>query len=210
MKSAIFSFILVCLLSLSAFAQGETKKTEAYKVDEIGIERNSEDIQMQIEIVRDELKKNPKSKAVIYNYGKVKDVARRARDISKYSFFNNIEESRLKVLYEGDYPFPLTEFWIVPEGAIEPKPKTATLFADFVKMTNKQMSAKITDYFAKLCEDNYLKGVINVFGNAKYIRQMRKQIEKNSPRHCCYDGPRVVFFTAASKELKTEFWILKK
>ena len=39
-----FTFILLCLLSLSAFAQGETKKSEAYKVDEIGVNRGSEAI----------------------------------------------------------------------------------------------------------------------------------------------------------------------
>jgi hypothetical protein len=203
----IFTFLAICLLGFSVFGQDETAKKEAYKVDETDA---SPSIKHIIQNIRDgELAENPTSKLYIINHGTPMLVEMRVKSLNRAFDFMPVDKSRVEFAPPVPYPFLMTEFWIVPEGAENPKPTIyAEKFGEISVANNKTVTLTIEKFNAKLNENPSLIGYFINYGTPKQKAVRVKQISDALGFLNCF-GPRYVFYNGGSaKTIKTELWIV--
>jgi hypothetical protein len=211
MKSTIFTFILFCILSLSVFAQGETKKTEAYKVDEIEATGDC-DINNRVQNVRDTNAKLANVKFLFLIYRGFKD-KRSSFNTQKRLLERNImflfEDANKTIVQEAGFREKyIVEFWIVPEGAEMPKP---TNVAEKIDEIGAAPSGDLKNrLFVHTNKFNDEKLFILNFGS-KVDKLKRTKTTLNLMKILGIDENKISIIDGGySKNLKTEFWILKK
>jgi hypothetical protein len=205
MKLIIFTFLAGCLLSFSAFGQGET----ARKIHEFGEQIS---IKADVQNIRDsELTENPKAKLYIINYGTPISVEKRLKQLNKafdFVFYTDDYKSRIEVAPTILNPFLMTEFWIVPEGAENPKP---TIYAEKVEeigyITNGDLKSRFQSLTEKL--DSNVLYICN-FGSKKEKLKRLKWIS-NLIKFLSFEKYGIqIIDGGTSKTLKTEFWLMPK
>jgi hypothetical protein len=211
MKSAIFIFILLCKLSLSVLAQGETKKTEAYKVDEAGIVTDC-DLGMRVSVLKEQSGADPSSKIVflIYkgitrkvttNYSQIHLLRRKIENFELDKDRTIIQEAGFREKY-------MVEFWIVPEGAEMPKPTNVAEKIDEIgKQTDNFVNMKLYGTHLQFPQSKiYLVNTGKLKERNYRTKQINRVINLNN-----LDSKKITIIDGGySKNLKTEFWILKK
>jgi hypothetical protein len=205
MKFFTFTFLAICLLSFSAFGQGET----ARKIYEIP-ETTDGDIKNSIQNIRDdELAKNLKSKLYVVNHGLPLLVERRLKQLNKAFDFLGINRTRVEISQPIPNPFLMTEFWIVPEGAENPKPTIyAEKFGEFGTdlSEGKELLQNLRDSY--MSANPLLNAFIVNYGTKKQ-QVLRMKNMKKAVKFLLLDESRIqIVDGGTSKTLKTEFWIV--
>jgi hypothetical protein len=203
MKWIIFTFSAICLLSFSLFAQTE----QANKIGEIE-DTSDGDIKNTVHNIRDnELAKNFKSKLYIINYGTPQLVTKRMKQLNKAFDFTPVDRTRIEIAPPIPYPFLMTEFWIVPEGAENPKPTIyAEKFTSFKTANNSFVSITIQKFVKKVNETSI--GYIVNFGTKNQKAARIKQLNK-AFNFIGIETYRIVIVDGGSaKTVKTELWIV--
>ncbi len=200
----IFTFLAICLLSFSVFGQGEVAKKEAYKVDETDA---SPSIKHIIQNIRDdELAENPTSKLYIINHGTPSLTANRIKTLSRAFLFLAIDTNRVEFSQPIPNPFLMTEFWIVPEGAENPKP---TIYAEKINEFGNAMSGDLKFGLFSLTEklDSNVLYICN-FGTKKE-KLKRVKVISNLIKFLSFEKYGIQLIDGGSgKTLRTEFWIV--
>jgi hypothetical protein len=202
MKMVIFTFLAICLLSLSVFGQDET----ARKINESGPATEC-DMNNQVQNIRDtELAANPKARLYIINYGTSALVAKRLRQLNRQFDFLPVDRSRIEIAQPIPNPFLITEFWIVPEGAENPKPTTYAEKVDEVGYaTNGDLKSRFHSFTEKL-DSNGL--YICNFGSKKE-KLKRVKVISNLIKFLSFERYGIqIIDGGTSKILKTEFWLV--
>jgi hypothetical protein len=205
MKTIIFTFLAICLLSLSVFGQDET----ASKINESG-PTNECDMGNIIKNIRDaELAENPKAKLYIVNYGTSILLEKRLRQLNKafdFILYTDDFKSRVEIAQPIPNPFLMTEFWIVPEGAENPKPTTYAEKVDEVGYaTNGDLKSRFHSFTEKL-DSNGL--YICNFGSKKE-KLKRVKVISNLIKFLSFERYGIqIIDGGTSKILKTEFWLV--
>jgi hypothetical protein len=199
----VFTFLVICLLSFSAFGQEET----AGKIYEIP-EAMDGDIKNSIQNIRDsELAKNLKSKLYVFNHGSPLLVKRRLKQLNKAFQFLSIV-NQIEIASPIPNPFLMTEFWIVPEGAENPKP---TNYAEKVNEYGTATSGDLKFGLLSLTEklDSNVLYMCN-FGT-KREKLKRVKVISNLIKFLSFEKYGIqIIDGGTSKTIKTEFWLAPK
>jgi hypothetical protein len=211
MKSIIFTVVAICLLSLSAFGQTEKAKNEAIKIDEVG-EGIGCDWNTRLARLRDEGVFNSEASIGLLIYEGVTDkpqiYLQQLKSINKEIDFVGIDRAKIKIIDGGFRETYTVEFWIVPEGAENPKPtiyaeKVSEFGADLYEV--KELLQSLRD---KMGENPLLKAFIVNYGTKKQ-RVLRMKNMKKAVNFLSLDESRIqIVDGGTSKILKTEFWIV--
>jgi hypothetical protein len=210
MKLVIFTYLLICLLNSSLFGQTETAKKEAYKVATAGVTYYS-DINNSLQNLRDSNPNDVSFAFVIYKgIGDSPKVhTRQLKNLQMCFDFLPIDRKRVTVIEGGYQVSYMNEFWVVPEGAENPKPTDyAEKFTSFRTAKNGFVSTTLQNFLKKVSEKENSVGYIVNFGTKKQKAVRIKQLNK------AFDfmgigRARIVFVNGSySKTLKTEFWIM--
>jgi len=115
-------FLLLVVMSSVVFGQTE-KKPESIKFAEFGTATNNF-VKKKIEAFYVELANKPNSQGYIINYGTDKQIALREQQIRQSITFLKYDAPRVTIVRGGasDTGKIKTVFWVVPEGAENPKP----------------------------------------------------------------------------------------
>jgi hypothetical protein len=202
MKLIISTFLAICLLSLSAFGQVEMAK----KVYETGHATDC-DVGGIIQNIRDtEFVDNTKAKLYIINHGTKYWALRRLIQLNKQIDFMSIDRGRVEFAPPIPNPFLMTEFWIVPEGAENPKP---TIYAEKVNEFGNAMSGDLKFGLFSLTEklDSNVLYICN-FGT-KREKSKRVKVISNLIKFLSFEKYGIQIIDGGiSKTLKTEFWLV--
>jgi hypothetical protein len=203
MRSIIFTVLVVCFLSFSVFGQ------TARKVYEFGEQIS---IKADIQNIRDtELEVNPTAKLYIINYGTPILVEKRLKQLNKAFDFLAVDRMRVEIAPPISNPFLMTEFWIVPEGAENPKPTNyAEKFDEARNEPFEKLLANFTKFYNQLAKKENSTGYIVNFGTKKQKTTRLRQLNKAfSFMPINIDRVRIIIVDGGySKTIKTEFWIV--
>lgn len=206
MKLIIFTFLAVCLLSFSAFGQTEAAKKNAFKVAETDA---SPSIKHIIQNIRDtELAADPTSKLYIINYGTPKLVAMRVKNLNRAFDFMPVDKSRVEFAPQIPNPFLMTEFWIVPEGAENPKPTTYSKKVEEVWAATDGDVRRTLEIFAEKLSETKTSGYLVNYGTKQQKLKRIKQINKAFGYITIKELRILIVDGGYSKHLRTEFWIV--
>jgi hypothetical protein len=212
MKQIIFIVLLICILSFSTFSQDETLKiTEPTKYQEIEhrYKRSSEDMKFAFWSLRDFLDKNAKHSGSIVNYGNITDKRARISEIKRTMAFLNIDESRLQFVDGGRFPFAFTEFWMIPESSVNPKPEKVAEFVDEIGAAlDKRVESKYERFCRRIEENQHTVGYVISFAKSSIEEKRSRLISKIKEQSNCNTSRIEVVHGVFSKSLKTQFWLV--
>jgi hypothetical protein len=204
MKSFVFALLFVFVMSVSVTAQTEV----ARKVGDLGSTSDG-DVKKSVQDIRDaELNENPGSKLYIINYGISNTLRGRLIQLEKAFIFLGLERKTIEISTSITNPFLLTEFWIVPEKAENPKPSEyAEKFSEIGLATDGKVKIRIQQFFERIEKTpNSIAYFLN-YGSAKQKTLRIKQINK-SINFLMHDSFRLIVVDGGySKTVKTELWI---
>jgi hypothetical protein len=211
MKSIIFTFLTICLLSFSAFGQTEMTDKEAIKVDETGVGFGC-DWNTRLARLRDEGTFNSKASIGLLIYKGITDkpqvYLQQLKSINREVDFVGLDRAKIKIIDGGFRETYTVEFWIVPEGAENPKPPT---YAEKVNEFGNAMSGDLKFGLFSLTEklDSHVLYICN-FGSKKN-KLKRVKVISSLIKFLSFEKFGIQLIDGGtSKTLKTEFWLMPK
>lgn len=198
--------VLVVLL-LTVTAAGQFERPIARQFDELGRAPDGE-VKVRLHHLYVDLGNDPTAHAVFVNYGSARQIAAREKQIMKAIAFQRLDPRRLTILRAGPWPQVLTEMWFVPAGAENPVPKkAASLFAQFGKLSDRQLKVRFEKLFAELERKPEAKAVVLVSGTEKRLTVEKIRILNTMPEGR-FDQKRMEVVTVESYlPLTTMIWL---
>ncbi len=199
-------FLILVLMVSFVFAQTE-EKPQAIKFDQFSA-ANDEDIGARVDNFFLELNNNPSVVAYIVNFGTVKEIAKREKQIKDYLKIRRYDQSRITFVQGGFRVMVQTQFWTVPAGAETPKIESSSKkIIELGKANTEEIQRDVDAFFIELNNNPDLKGYIINYGSAKMISDRQKQIKSYIAQRK-YDLSRITFLNGGlSKTIKTEMWV---
>lgn len=201
-------FLILVLMSSTAFPQTRDNKPQASNVDEFGRVANG-DLKARLDGFFVELINNPTAQGHIITYGSNREVTSRERLIKNQIYFRRFDSQRITFVKGGFSKEIKTEFWVVPAGAESPKLiPSAKVFAEIGVATNQKFKKLMDEFYIALGKEPTATAYIINYGKASEVAKREKQI-RNSITLRRFGADRIVIVNGGkSKVLKTVFWIV--
>jgi hypothetical protein len=120
--------LLLILLVMSSVVLAQTGENtaprefpQAIKLGEFEKATNGY-VKMKMDAFFTELSNNPSAEGYVINYGTIRDVAKREKQVRNSIVFRNYGTYRITIVRGGNRKIVKTELWLVPLGAEAPTP----------------------------------------------------------------------------------------
>ena len=202
------SVLLGLLLTSFAFTQTPDDKPRASNFDEFANITNG-DVKARLDSFFVGLMNAPSTQGLIINYGSGKEIVRRETLIRNHIKFRRFDAPRVTFINAGFSNEIRTEFWLVPQGAENPKLEpTAHKVEEFGSTGIEHIEAMLDSFFQGIEEFGKARIYFVNYGTARETTR-RERLTQSFIKFRKYDSSNIRFVKLAGKSgINTAIWIV--
>jgi hypothetical protein len=202
--------LLILILPVAAVFAQTVQPAKAVKFDEFTAAANNS-VKTRLQAFLVELGNNPASQGYIINYGTDGEITARESQIREAIRVRRFDAQRVTLMRGGFGKTVRTEFWVVPDGAEKPVPKSSGEKIDeFTLIPDGDLKARLDNYFVTIANNSGAHGMILIYGTPQAVRRQESRMKRYIALRR-FDASKITFKNAGAEEkVKTEFWIIKE